>query len=184
MGEPRKPVGPWYLDARRAELEARGWALAEGEKGVRRLVVSPTPLRVLELDIIRSLFENRMLCITAGGGGTPVVRNGARWRGVEGVIDKDSVAGMLAQQLNATHLIIATDVEHAWVGPDRRPLGEVGVAELRSHYDAGEFPAGSMGPKVCAALDFVERGGEMAIITATGNVMAALAGEAGTRVVA
>ena len=184
LGEPRKPVGPWYLDARRAELEARGWALAEGEKGVRRLVVSPAPLRVLELDIIRSLFENRMLCITAGGGGTPVVRNGARWRGVEGVIDKDSVAGMLAQQLNATHLIIATDVEHAWVGPDRRPLGEVGVAELRSHYDAGEFPAGSMGPKVCAALDFVERGGEMAIITATGNVMAALAGEAGTRVVA
>ena len=113
-----------------------------------------------------------------------MVRDGARWRGVEGVIDKDSVARMLAQQLNATHLIIATDVEHAWVGPDRRPLGEVGVAELRSHYDAGEFPAGSMGPKVCAALDFVECGGEMAIITATGNVMAALAGEAGTRVVA
>ena len=184
LGEPRKPVGPWYSPERRAELEKRGWVLAVSEKGVRRLVVSPEPQRVLELDIIRSLFENRVLCITAGGGGTPVVRDGDGWRGVEGVIDKDLVAGLLAQQLNATHLIIATDVEHVWVGPERQPLGEVTVADLRSHYKAGEFPDGSMGPKVHAALDFVENGGQEAIITSTVKVIAALAGEAGTRVVA
>ena len=184
LGEPRKPVGPWYPVERHAELEARGWALTTGEKGVRRLVVSPVPRRVLELDIIRSLFENRVLCITAGGGGTPVVHDGDGWHGVEGVIDKDSVAGLLAQQLNATHLIIATDVEHVWVGPERQPLGEVTVADLRSHYKAGEFPDGSMGPKVHAALDFVENGGQEAIITSTVKVIAALAGEAGTRVVA
>ena len=184
LGEPRKPVGPWYLPERRTELEKRGWVLAVSEKGVRRLVVSPEPQRVLELDIIRSLFENRVLCITAGGGGTPVVRDGDGWHGVEGVIDKDSVAGLLAQQLNATHLIIATDVEHVWVGPERQPLGEVTVADLRSHYEAGEFPDGSMGPKVHAALDFVGNGGQEAIITSTVKVTAALAGEAGTRVVA
>ncbi len=139
---------------------------------------------MLELDIIRSLFENRVLCITAGGGGTPVVRDGDGWCGIEGVIDKDLVAGLLAQQLNATHLIIATDVEHVWVGPEREPLGVVTVAELRSHYEAGEFPDGSMGPKVQAALDFVENGGQEAIISSTAKITAALAGEAGTRVVA
>ena len=184
LGEPRKPVGPWYSPERRAELEKRGWVLAVSEKGVRRLVVSPEPQRVLELDIIRSLFENRVLCITAGGGGTPVVRDGDGWRGVEGVIDKDLVAGLLAQQLNATHLIIATDVEHVWVGPERQPLGEVTVADLQSHYEAGEFPDGSMGPKVHAALDFVGNGGQAAIITSTVQITAALTGKAGTRVVA
>ncbi len=184
LGEPRKPIGPWYPLERRAELEKRNWALATSEKGVRRLVASPEPQRVLELDIIRSLFENRVLCITAGGGGTPVVRDGDGWRGVEGVIDKDLVAGLLAQQLNATHLIIATDVEHVWVGPEREPLGVVTIAELRSHYEAGEFPDGSMGPKVHAALDFVRNGGQEAIISSTAKITAALAGEAGTRVVA
>ena len=184
LGEPRKPIGPWYPPERRAELEKRNWVLAISEKGVRRLVASPEPQRVLELDIIRSLFENRVLCITAGGGGTPVVRDGDGWRGIEGVIDKDLVAGLLAQQLNATHLIIATDVEHVWVGPEREPLGVVTVAELRSHYEAGEFPDGSMGPKVHAALDFVENGGQEAIISSTAKITAALAGEAGTRVVA
>ncbi|MEC8949236.1 MAG: carbamate kinase [Candidatus Thermoplasmatota archaeon] len=184
LGEPRKPIGPWYPLERRAELEKRNWVLATSEKGVRRLVASPEPQRVLELDIIRSLFENRVLCITAGGGGTPVVRDGDGWRGVEGVIDKDLVAGLLAQQLNATHLIIATDVEHVWVGPEREPLGVVTIGELRSHYEAGEFPDGSMGPKVHAALDFVRNGGQEAIISSTAKITAALAGEAGTRVVA
>lgn len=181
---PTKPVGPWYPVERREALEARGWVLVERERGLRRVVPSPHPQAIVELEIIRSLFENRMLTVTAGGGGVPVVHGPEGYRGIEGVIDKDSVASLLARELNASHLIIATDVEHVWVGPDREPLGEITATALRRHLAAGEFPTGSMAPKVAAALEFVEAGGETAIITATEKVMQALAGETGTRVVA
>lgn len=113
---PSKPVGPWFNVDEKENLTSKGWALTQGEKGVRRMVPSPKPKEVIELEIIRSLFENRILCITAGGGGTPVIHNSEGWQGVEGVIDKDLVSSILAKELNATHLIIATDVENVWIG--------------------------------------------------------------------
>ena len=177
---PSKPVGPWFsLDAKQ-DLEEKGWALTQTEKGVRRLVPSPKPIEVIELETIRSLFENRMLCITAGGGGTPVIHNSEGWQGVEGVIDKDLVSGILANRLNATHLVIATDVENVWVGPKRKPLEHIDITTLRHYYDNNEFPSGSMGPKISAALGFVRSEGRTAIITSLSKVMLALEGKAGT----
>ena len=177
---PSKPVGPWFDFSEREKLESKGWFLTQTEKGVRRLVPSPKPKEVVELEIIRSLFENRMLCITAGGGGTPVVQESGEWKGVEGVIDKDLVSSILATELNATHLIIATDVENVWIGQDKEPLGNVNSDTLRKHYENGEFPPGSMGPKVQAALNFVKSGRQTAVITSLSKVMQALEGKAGT----
>jgi carbamate kinase len=177
---PSKPVGPWFsLDAKQ-DLEEKGWILTQTEKGVRRLVPSPKPIEVIELETIRSLFENRMLCVTAGGGGTPVIQNSEGWQGVEGVIDKDLVSGILATRLNATHLVIATDVENVWLGPERKPLGHIDTATLRQYHDNGEFPSGSMGPKVSAALGFVRSKNQTAIITSLSKVMEAFEGNAGT----
>ena len=177
---PSKPVGPWFDSSERENLESKGWFLTQPEKGVRRLVPSPKPKEIVELEIIRSLFENRMLCITAGGGGTPVVQDSKQWKGVEGVIDKDLVSSILAKELNATHLIIATDVENVWIGRNRKPLGAVSSDTLRKYYDNGEFPPGSMGPKVEAALNFVRSDHQKAIITTLSKVMQALEGNAGT----
>jgi len=177
---PSKPVGPWFSLDVKQELEDKGWILTQTEKGVRRLVPSPKPTEVIELETIRSLFENRMLCVTAGGGGTPVIQNSEGWQGVEGVIDKDLVSGILATRLNATHLVIATDVENVWVGPKRKPLGHIDTTTLRQYHDNSEFPSGSMGPKVSAALGFVRSKNQTAIITSLSKVMEAFEGNAGT----
>jgi len=177
---PSKPVGPWFSMDEKENLEEKGWSLTQTEKGVRRLVPSPKPTEVIELETIRSLFENRMLCVTAGGGGTPVIQTDEGWQGVEGVIDKDLVSGILANKLNATHLVIATDVENVWVGPERKPLGHIDTATLRQYHDNDEFPSGSMGPKVSAALGFVKSESQTAIITSLSKVMEALDGNAGT----
>ena len=177
---PSKPIGPWFSLDEKQELEDKGWILTQTEKGVRRLVPSPKPIEVIELETIRSLFENRMLCVTAGGGGTPVIQNSEGWQGVEGVIDKDLVSGILATRLNATHLVIATDVENVWVGPERKPLGHIDTTTLRQYHDNGEFPSGSMEPKVSAALGFVRSENQTAIITSLSKVMEAFEGNAGT----
>ncbi|OIR14422.1 MAG: hypothetical protein BEU04_03090 [Marine Group III euryarchaeote CG-Bathy1] len=175
-----KPIGPYYSIENKAELERKGWFVKKTDRGLRRLVPSPKPKRVVELEIIRSLFENRVLVITAGGGGTPVVTTERGYEGVEGVIDKDSVASLLACELNATHLIIATDVDNVWVGKEKTPLEKITKDEIKLYYEKGEFPEGSMGPKVEAGIQFLERGGEMAIITSTEKISLALQGEAGT----
>ena len=177
---PKKPVGPWFDTNERQKLESKGWFLKQTAKGVRRLVSSPKPEEVIELEIIRSLFENRILCITAGGGGTPVTYNLNEWQGVEGVIDKDLVSSILARELNATHLIIATDVDNVWIGPKREPLGKIETSKLSKYLDKGEFPLGSMGPKVQSALNFVRSENQTAIITSLPKVMQALEGNAGT----
>jgi carbamate kinase len=177
---PSKPIGPWFSLDEKQNLEEKGWVLTQTEKGVRRLVPSPKPTEVIELETIRSLFENRMLCVTAGGGGTPVIQNSEGWQGVEGVIDKDLVSGILATRLNATHLVIATDVENVWVGPKRKPLGHIDTTTLRQYHDNSEFPSGSMGPKVSAALGFVRSKNQTAIITSLSKVMEAFEGNTGT----
>ena len=169
-----------FQNENETELKNKGWYLKKTDKGLRRLVPSPKPKRVVELEIIRSLFENRVLVITAGGGGTPVMMTEGGYEGVEGVIDKDSVASLLACELNATHLIIATDVDNVWVGEEKTPLRKINKNEIKKYYEKGEFPEGSMGPKVEAGIRFLENGGEAAIITSTEKISLALQGEAGT----
>lgn len=180
---PTKPIGSVYpeADARRLAAE-RGWAVAPDGDGFRRVVASPEPLEIVELDAIRVLLDGGVLPICVGGGGIPVSRNG-RLAGVEAVIDKDKAAGLLAERLGADALLLLTDVEAVelgWGTPGARPLGTVTVDALREH----AFAPGSMAPKVAAACRFVEATGGKAAIGALDRAAEILAGGSGTTVVA
>ncbi len=190
---PSKPVGRFYTGAEARRLRERhGWVLREDAErgGWRRVVPSPRPRRWLEATAVRQALElglgRRCVWVVAGGGGVPVVRDGrGGWRGVDAVIDKDRSAALVARSLGCSLLLVVTDVPGAALdfgGPKQRWIGSVPAAELRRHLRAGEFGAGSMGPKVEAVLDFVAHGGREAVITDIPSVPAALAGRAGTRV--
>ncbi|HYX96365.1 MAG TPA: carbamate kinase [Geodermatophilus sp.] len=160
--EPSKPVGRFLPreQAERSMAHGQVWE-DRGARGWRRVVASPEPRRVVDVPAIEALLAAGFVVVCAGGGGVPVVDDGTggALRGVEAVIDKDLTAALLARELDAGTLVIATDVPHVLVGygtPAARPLGRVTPAELRAHAAAGEFARGSMGPKVEAALRFVE----------------------------
>lgn len=186
FAEPTKPVGrflPREQAQRFVELGQR-WE-DRGQKGWRRVVASPEPRSVLDSPAIRALAAAGFVVVCAGGGGIPVVddgRDGAALRGVEAVIDKDLTAALMAAELGADTLVIATDVDHVMVDfgtPDARPLGRVTVDELRAHAAAGQFARGSMGPKVDAALRFVAGGpGRRAVITSLEHIAGAVADDA------
>jgi carbamate kinase len=188
--EPTKPVGR-FLPREQAQRFVDLGQLWEdrGEKGWRRVVASPEPRSVLDSPAIRALAAAGFVVVCAGGGGIPVVDDGghdggdgAALRGVEAVIDKDLTAALMAAELGADTLVIATDVDHVMVDfgtPDARPLGRVTTAELRAHAAAGQFARGSMGPKVDAALRFVEGGpARRAVVTSLENIAAAVDGDA------
>ena len=187
FNNPTKPIGPVY-NQQQAELgvKDKNWSIAPDGKGFRRVVASPQPLRVIGLEPIRWLMDRGALVIAAGGGGIPVAASpGSRaLHGVEAVIDKDLCAGLLARELAADCLIIATDVAAVyldWGLPSQRALGKVSVSELAKH----DFPAGSMGPKVTAACRFVNETGKRAVIGSLDDIEAMLtegAGAAGTQV--
>ena len=187
---PTKPIGPVYSQAEAQALTqsmAHGggprWTLAADGNGVRRVVASPQPLRVLGLAPIRWLLARGALVIAAGGGGIPVARSagGQRLHGVDAVIDKDLCSGLLARELGADVLLIATDVAAVyldWGLPAQRALGRVTPQALAQH----AFPAGSMGPKVEAACAFVTATGGRAVIGSLEHIEEMLAGHAGTQV--
>lgn len=186
---PSKPIGPFFDPATARRLaRRRGWVVREDAgRGFRRVVPSPDPRAIVEADAIADLVRRGFTVIAAGGGGIPVVRRGRRLEGVDAVIDKDLAAERLASGIGADTLLLLTGVDHAAIdfGTAReRPLGEVTAADLRRYLDDGHFPAGSMGPKVRAAIRFVEGGGRRAIITSPRRALAALAGTHGTRVIA
>ncbi len=175
FAEPTKPVGR-YLPREEAErLIAHGQIWKDmGARGWRRVVASPEPREIVDAPAVAQLVRDGFIVVAAGGGGIPVVRDpDGRLRGVEAVVDKDLSAALLARQVRADLLVIATDVEHVYVDhgtPRARPLGRVTARELRKYADEGQFPAGSMGPKVEAALRFVETGGRRAVITALDRI--------------
>jgi len=181
---PTKPIGPVYAPGEARELaEARHWTLAADGAGLRRVVASPLPLRVFGVDAIRWLLAHGALVIAAGGGGIPVARgrDGRSLHGVDAVIDKDLCTGLLARELGADLLVIATDVDAVyldWGTKAQRALGRVTPAALARH----EFPAGSMGPKVQAACDFVRATGHRASIGSLDRIEGLLSGAAGTQV--
>jgi len=186
--DPSKPVGAFYTKREAAELQRTlGWAMREDAgRGFRRLVASPKPVEIIEQPEVERLLGSGSVVIACGGGGIPVVREDGRLKGVAAVIDKDNASSLLAANLKADRLVISTAVEHVATGfgtSKQRPLLKVSAAELRKHLDAGEFPAGSMGPKVRAALAFLEAGGRAVVITDPGHITAALAGETGTTIV-
>jgi len=182
--DPTKPIGPWYTEAEARDRPFETREVGGGEKPFRRVVPSPDPVDVVETDEVARLVDAGNLVICAGGGGVPVVRDGGL-RGVEAVVDKDRTSALLAPAVGADLLVLLTDVAYAYVdygGPDERAIRDASTDELRRHLDAGEFGAGSMGPKVEACLDFVEGGGGRAVIAESGALLDALAGEAGTQV--
>ena len=183
--DPTKPVGPFYDEDEAAKLAAeRGWTMrADAHGGFRRVVPSPAPYSIVEAPVIRDLVASGTIVIAAGGGGVPVVEDGPALVGVEGVVDKDLAAAILARDVAAGDLLILTDVERVETGfgtPDARPLERLRVAEARALLDAGEFGRGSMAPKVEAACSFLEHGGRRSVIASLERATQALDGEAGT----
>ncbi|KRB99603.1 carbamate kinase [Hydrogenophaga sp. Root209] len=181
---PSKPVGSVYSESDAKRLaEQRGWSIARDGDAWRRVVASPKPVRILEIEVIRLLVAQGVTVICAGGGGIPVAqRADGAYFGVEAVIDKDHASGLLAAELKADAFLMLTDVPAVFTGwgtPAQRALGDVTPQELA----ALDFAAGSMGPKVQAACDFVIRSGGMAGIGALDDASAILARRAGTRVV-
>jgi carbamate kinase len=186
---PTKPVGRFFseADARRIASET-GWDFVEDSgRGWRRVVPSPMPLAILDTPAINALLAAGVIPIAAGGGGIPVVRApGGGYRGVAAVVDKDLTSGLLAADVGAGQLVMLTGVERVardFGKPTQRSIERLTVAEARKHLADGQFPPGSMGPKISAALQFIERGGPRAVITSLDKLDLALDGRAGTAIV-
>jgi carbamate kinase len=183
---PTKPVGAFYSrEQAEAITRERGFTFVEDSgRGYRRVVASPLPQEIVEVRAIRLLVDAGIVVVAAGGGGIPVVReDGGRLRGVEAVVDKDRASSLLARVLGADLLIIFTRVPEVlfdFGGPDQRPLRRLSVGEARTLLAAGQFAAGSMGPKVEAAAAFAAATGRPAIITSADRVLDALVGTSGT----
>lgn len=183
--KPTKPIGGQLTaEVARLRVAEEGWAVTEiGPNTYRRVVASPIPKTIIEAPQIRMLVDSGAVVIAAGGGGIPVVRDSAGWHPVDAVIDKDRASALLAGQIGVDTLVLVTGVDEVYVdfnAPTQRALRTVGVAEMREHLAAGQFPAGSMGPKVQSAIDFIVGGGTRAIITSIPRLPDALAGNAGT----
>jgi carbamate kinase len=185
---PTKPVGPVETKERARELQREhGFTFVElKDGGFRRVVPSPPPLEIVELSAIRACLDEGLVVIAAGGGGIPVFNDKDIAKGVEAVIDKDLTSSLLARQLGADLLVIVTAVERVCLdhGTAReRPLDKLDALEAQRHLGDGQFPEGSMGPKIRAALLFLEGGGREAIITDAAHLVRAVEGRAGTHVV-
>jgi carbamate kinase len=186
---PTKFVGPFFTEARAKQLEERrGWSMkADPHGGWRRVVPSPRPYSIVETPVITQLVSSGAIVIASGGGGVPVIEKGPRLIGKEGVVDKDLAAAILATEVAASVLLILTDVPRVQRGYGSlmpEDLDRITVEEARRMLKAGEFGAGSMGPKVEAALGFVEAGAGRAVIADLDQSREALAGSAGTELVA
>jgi len=180
---PTKPIGPFYT-----EEQAKGltYNLAKTDKGLRRVVASPKPLTIVEGREIKKLIEMDFIVICCGGGGIPVIRKERKFRGVEAVIDKDLASSVLAQELNADIFVIASDVQGAginWGKDDQKMLRKTPLAEMQEYVSQGQFPAGSMGPKVDAVMQFTAATGNRGVICHLEDIEKAIAGEAGTEIV-
>lgn len=185
---PTKPIGPFYSEDRaRLLAKEKGWTVVDDAgRGYRRVVPSPTPLEIVEIQAIRRLAREGCIVIAAGGGGIPVSRqwDGAL-HGVEAVIDKDLASSLLARLLGVEALVIVTGVDRVAIRfgkPDQCDLSFATSGELERYMKEGHFPLGSMGPKIQAAVEFVRDGGRTVYITSPGKVRQALEGAAGTRI--
>ena len=185
---PTKFIGQFYTEdeAKRLASERHWMVKADANRGWRRVVPSPIPLTCLEKDVIRKLLDHHYIVIAAGGGGIPVyIDPKLGYEGVDAVIDKDRASAVLGREVGAELFLILTSIDQAAINfgkPNQKALGEVTVSEIQRYYDEGHFPPGSMGPKVEAAIDFVNHGGRLVIITSLEKASEALAGNAGTRI--
>ena len=189
MQHPTKPIGPFYSRADAEEKKRTlGWSIVEdAARGYRRVVPSPEPLEILELEVIRDLINDGVLVVSTGGGGIPVVREEGVLKGVEAVIDKDRASSLLAAKMKVDLFAISTDTDFVYLNykkPNQEPIRAATASELKSYYDKGHFPPGNMGPKVESVLRFLESGGREAVITSFEYLAAAVTGDAGTHIFA
>ncbi len=188
LSNPTKPIGHRLSAEEKEELEGRGVAVGLDKAGkARRLSPSPEPIDIVEADAVRQLVDEGKIVVAAGGGGPPVYRDEAqRWEGVDAVVDKDRVAAILGCRLNASTLLILTDVDgvySGWGTEDRRLLERLTVAEAEKMISGGELGSGNMKPKVEAAVDFVTGGGVRAIIADLASGLEAIGGKTGTTII-
>ena len=188
--QPTKPIGPFYTaeEAKTVRDEHPDWTIVEDAgRGYRRVVPSPKPISIMEADAIRTLAQEGVTLIAAGGGGVPVVRKDNDITGVEAVIDKDFTAAKLAELVDADELVILTAVQYVtkdFKKPTQEDIKQATVAEMQALVDEGQFPAGSMNPKVEAAMSFVTATGRNAVITSLDNIAAYLENGDGTVITA
>lgn len=186
---PTKPIGPFFTRYRAEALERDlGWTMREDSgRGWRHVVPSPRPLRILNMKTISRMIGEASVVIAAGGGGIPVVRGrDGQWRGIEAVIDKDYASALLAGELRADLFIILTGVSKVAIDfgkPSQQNVDRLTAAEAEKHLTSGQFPAGSMGPKIEASIQFVHATGKQVIITDVDHLRDALEGREGTVIV-
>jgi carbamate kinase len=186
---PTKPIGPFYEpdEAKKLEEEREYVMRPDPHGGWRRVVPSPAPYSIVEAPVIRQLVADGVIVIASGGGGVPVIEQGPRLVGVEGVVDKDLAAAILARDVQASVLLILTDVKHVVRGfgtEHEEPIDRLSVVDASELLELGEFKAGSMGPKISAAIEFVDaQPGRRAFIGDLADAMEVLAGRSGTVVV-
>tara|TARA_B110000444_G_scaffold261535_1_gene314833 strand:- start:6106 stop:7008 length:903 start_codon:yes stop_codon:yes gene_type:complete len=181
FSSPTKPVGPVLSDK---EVMSEDWDIAETKNGPRRVVASPHPQRILDLDVIKSLVAGNAIVICCGGGGIPVVEKDNHYLGVPAVIDKDRLSALLAKEIQADALIISTAIDsvRTGFGTEKEVSHAIlTIAEARGYLESGEFPAGSMGPKVSSLIDAVESvEGIKSVLCQPGDAIKALRGDSGT----
>lgn len=188
FANPTKPIGPYYTKQQAEELtRSRGYVVTPvGRGGFRRVVPSPRPIKIIEALVIKKLVGLGVVVIAVGGGGVPVVETAdGTLAGVDAVIDKDYATSVLAREINAETVINLTEVDCVYLdyeSPAQRELRTMSLDEARGFLEDGQFPAGSMGPKIEAAIEFLEGGGKEVIITAPELIDEAMAGKAGTRI--
>jgi len=185
---PSKPIGGFMTEEEaRRRAEEEGWVVVEDAgRGWRRVVPSPLPRRIIELDAVRELLKAGIITITVGGGGIPVIEEDGALKGVAAVIDKDYASSLLARSIGADLFLISTAVEKVYLNfnkPDQKPIDVMTVAEAKKYMEEGHFAKGSMLPKIQAIIWFLEAGGKEAIITNPENIPRALRGETGTRII-
>jgi carbamate kinase len=189
---PTKPIGMFYSEEEaRALMKEKGWVMKEDRArgGWRRVVPSPKPVDVVEKEAIKRLIFGKSpgeIIIVGGGGGIPVIETDDGYRGIDAVIDKDRASALIARLIGEKFFIILTAVDNVFVDfgkPTQKALEKVTLDEIREYYEQGQFPAGSMGPKIEAAMDFLENGGEKVIITSPENLESALRDGTGTHII-
>jgi len=181
--DPTKPIGPYYSEEQARLLP---WPVRRTPRGYRRVVASPRPVTIVEKREIRVLLALDFIVICCGGGGIPVIREGRGFHGVDAVIDKDLASACLAAETGVAVFVIATDVPRVCLDygrPEERMLERMTTAEAKRYLAAGQFPPGSMGPKVEAAVQFIEGGGRRAVICSIDAIDAAVCGSGGTEIV-
>jgi len=186
LQNPTKPIGPYYTKEESQHLVSDGYQITKQQRGYRIVVPSPDPLEIIEGNIVKTLLNKDVIVIAAGGGGMPVIKK-KDWGldGIEAVVDKDLASERLAEAIDADILLILTNVKEVYINfnsKNQEALNTVSLQEIKKYYQEGQFPPGSMGPKILAAIRFLEWGGKKVIITDVDHGWDAMNGQTGTHI--